>query len=107
MNSSTTRNKSDRTRGTERLRNLTIGTTLAGLAASAGFGWLAAATYDGSSLTTAAVTDTSTSTGSSATSTANPTDTTGSSSSSSSSSMPSSGGVSSSSGRAHATTGGS
>lgn len=47
MHESTHRSKAVRSRATRHLRHLTIGTTLAGMAASAGFGLLAAATYDG------------------------------------------------------------
>ncbi len=106
MNDSTPRGKAVRSRATRRLRNLTIGTTLAGIAASAGFGWLAALTYDGSNLTTASTAgSTSTTTTSDSTVTAPSTSigTTGSSSGSSSSSS----GISRSSGPAHVSTGGS
>lgn len=113
MNDSTPRGKAVRSRATRRLRNLTIGTTLAGIAASAGFGWLAALTYDGSNLTTASTAgSTSTTTGSTSTTTTSDSTvtapstssgTTGSSSGSSSSSS----GISRSSGPAHVSTGGS
>jgi len=38
-----------RSRANKRLRNLTIGTAVFGVAATWGLGWLAAVTYDGSS----------------------------------------------------------
>ena len=38
-----------RSRANKRLRNLTIGTAVFGVAATGGLGWLAAVTYDGSS----------------------------------------------------------
>ena len=54
----------DRDRAVRRLRAITIGTSLAGVAAVGGFGAVAAASYDGTTtdVTTAAVTTTSTST---------------------------------------------
>jgi len=62
MNASTPRGKAVRSRASQRLRNLTIGTTLAGMAASAGFGWLASATYDGTGASAANPTSSSTTT---------------------------------------------
>ncbi len=44
-----------RSRATQRLRNLTIGTAAVGLVATAGFGWLAAMTYDGAGPRTASL----------------------------------------------------
>jgi len=91
-----------------RLRSMTIGTALAGVAATGAFGWLAATTHPGSSATVTSVdkaivggstTGTSTTSGTStATATASPTSTTTGSSS---------GGVSSASGGAQVSTGGS
>jgi hypothetical protein len=47
-----------RSRAARRLRKLTIGTAALGVAATGGFGWLAAVTYSGAttSVTTAAIT---------------------------------------------------
>jgi hypothetical protein len=88
-----------RARATQRLRNLTIGTTLAGVAASAGFGWLAATTYTGNTgSSSSSNAEVSTATSSAATSATPP----------STSSVPSStNSVSSSTGSAHVSTGGS
>lgn len=125
MHDSTTRNAAARHRATRRLRNLTIGTTLAGVTASAGFGWLAAVTYAGApgtgstldpSTTTSdasiggpttvqrasGVTGTTDDSGSTSGSTSG-----SSGSTSGSSSIGSSGQLRSSSGRAHVSTGGS
>lgn len=102
MNDSTPRSRAVRSRATRRLRTLTIGTTLAGFAASAGFAWLAAATYDGTGANVATV-DGST-TIASGPSAGAPSTTSGSMGSSSSSS---SSGVTRSSGRAQVSTGGS
>ena len=44
-----------RSRANKRLRNLTIGTAMLGVAATGSLGWLAAMTYDGSNATTAAM----------------------------------------------------
>lgn len=117
MNDLTRHGKANRSRATARLRNLTIGTTLAGLAASAGFGLLAAATYDGSSVNAANAAGSPTTTTDSSvqapSSTSGTTDSTGGQSLSPSPSptSPSSGsstnGVSGSPGRAHVSTGGS
>jgi hypothetical protein len=109
MKTSTPQRADDRARAMRRLRAMTIGTALAGIAATGGFGWLAATTHPGSSAMVASVaatpaaggstTGTSTTSGTStAAATASPTSTkTGSSSS----------GVTSSSGRAQVSTGGS
>jgi hypothetical protein len=111
MDTSTTQRANDRTRAMVRLRNLTIGTALAGVAATSGLGWIAANTDAGSiakvasaSSTTTTTTATSGSTSSdtsgtsSATSTATPTPTTSTSSTTS---------VSGSTGKAQVSTGGS
>jgi hypothetical protein len=45
-----------RSRANQRLRNLTIGTAVFGVAATGGLGWLAAMTYDGSSAAATTVT---------------------------------------------------
>jgi hypothetical protein len=62
MQDETRRSRHQRARAIDRLRTLTVGTTLAGVAATAGFGGLAAITYSGyddqaddSGVTTAAV----------------------------------------------------
>ncbi len=47
MHDHTRRSRHQRARAIDRLRNLTVGTTLAGVAATAGFGGLAAFTYHG------------------------------------------------------------
>ena len=47
MHDHTRRSRHQRTRAIDRLRTLTVGTTLAGVAATAGFGGLAAITYHG------------------------------------------------------------
>ena len=106
MDTSTPQRADDRARAMRRLRAMTIGTALAGAAATGGFGWLAATTHPGSSATVASVerppvstTGTSTTSGTAtATATASPTSTTTGSSSS---------GVSSASGGAQVSTGGS
>ena len=106
METTTTQRTSDRTRAMRRLRAMTIGTALAGVAATGGFAWLAATTYDGTTTEVVAVVPASTTTGtttstgtigtSGATSSATPTATTSST-----------GTVSAASGQAHVTTGGS
>ncbi len=100
MDTPTPKRSDDRARAMRRLRAMTIGTALAGVAATGGFGWLAATTHPGSTATIASVESTTVSdhrrTSTSATATASPT-TTGSSSPS----------VTSSSGRAQVSTGGS
>lgn len=110
MNASTPQGKAVRSRATHRLRDLTIGTTLAGLAASAGFGWLAAATFDGSSLKTANAADPSTTTLDSSIGSPSvvggTTDAAGDQSASSTA-LPSTSSVSRSSRKAHVSTGGS
>ena len=108
METSTPQRADDRARALRRLRAMTIGTALAGVAATGGFGWLAATTHPGSSATVASVdnattggstTGTSTTSGApTATATASPTSTTTGSSSS---------GVSSAPGGAQVSTGGS
>jgi hypothetical protein len=90
----------DRTRAFRRLRTMTIGTALAGVAASAGFGWLAAAT-DAGQTTQVTVT------GSASTTTGSTTTTTSGSTSSGTTSTTSGGRVSSTSGGAQVSTGGS
>jgi hypothetical protein len=57
MHAPTTRRPADRDRAVDRIRRLTIGTTVAGIVAVGGFGGLAAATWHGtdSTVTTAAV----------------------------------------------------
>ncbi|HLO36281.1 MAG TPA: hypothetical protein VK194_09370 [Candidatus Deferrimicrobium sp.] len=57
MKKSTRRSPADRDRAVARLRALTIGTGVAGLAAVGGFGAIAAASYDGGAagITTAAI----------------------------------------------------
>lgn len=47
MHDDTRRSRHQRARAIDRLRTLTVGTTLAGVAATAGFGGLAAVTYHG------------------------------------------------------------
>lgn len=58
MKTAVRRSPMDRDRAIARLRALTIGSSIAGIAAVGGFGALAAASYDGNStgITTAAVT---------------------------------------------------
>lgn len=60
MHAPTTRRPADRDRAVDRIRRLTIGTTVAGIVAVGGFGGLAAATWHGTetTVTTAAVTST-------------------------------------------------
>jgi hypothetical protein len=110
MNHSTPRGNVVRSRATRRLRNLTIGTAFAGMAASTGFAGLAAATYDGTGATPAdAAAPSSTTSGVTVTgpsATSNPTSSSGSSPTSPPSSTSSSG-VSRSSLRPHVSTGGS
>jgi hypothetical protein len=76
MKTAARRSPGDRDRAIARLRALTIGSSIAGIAAVGGFGALAAASYDGSAtgITTAAVT-TDTSTADGGTSTTNTTTT--------------------------------
>lgn len=68
MNRTPARRADDRSRAVRRLQTLTLGTVIAGAAATAGLGWVAAATYDGTETavadagTSAAVTDAGTST---------------------------------------------
>jgi hypothetical protein len=89
--------REDRSRNLARLRKLTIGTAALGVAATTGFGYLAAMTYDGTTAgTTALVSTTST--------TATTSSTTTSSTSSSTTAAPT---VTTSSGTAHAASGGS
>ena len=95
MDTPTPKRSDDRARAMRRLRAMTIGTALAGVAATGGFGWLAATTHPGSTATIASV-ESTTGTSTSAAATASPT-TTGSSSPS----------VTSSTGRAQVSTGGS
>ena len=67
MNTKSARRADDRSRAVRRLQTLTLGTLVAGVAATAGLGWVAAATYDGIATrvadadTTTALTDTGTS----------------------------------------------
>jgi hypothetical protein len=89
MNSASRRSPADRDRAVGRLRTITIGTGLAGVVAVGGFGAIAAASYDGTTVSdgviTAAVTieaASTTSTTSAATSGASTTTSTTSSSSS-------------------------
>jgi hypothetical protein len=96
MDTSTPQRTNARTRALRRLRTMTIGTALAGVAASAGFGWLAAATDDGGTQPVAAVDSTGTTT------TPSTGTTTGTSSSTTSSAT-----VSGTSGSAQVSTGGS
>lgn len=69
MNTYDKRRAEARSRASRRLRTMTIGTAVLGVAATGALGWLAAATYDGStsSSTSAAVAGTSSSTTSSST----------------------------------------
>ena len=62
MKTAVRRSPADRDRAVARLRAITIGTGIAGVAAVGGFGALAAASYDGGStdVTTAAITTTAT-----------------------------------------------
>jgi hypothetical protein len=100
----------DRDRAVRRLRAITIGTSLAGVAAVGAFGAIAAASYDGTTtdVTTAAVTTTSTSTtdGTSST-TSSGTSTTSGTTSTTSTSLQTTTTPTTTSGTAHATTGGS
>ena len=122
MNTPITRRPADRDRAVDRVRRLTVGTTVAGIVAIGGFGGLAAATYRGAEtqVTTAAVPvtggadDTSASTSSTsddATSddaTAAPTTSAGSTATSpTNTSTATSPSVTSTTGTAHATSGGS
>ncbi len=50
MNTTNAGRAEARSRATRRLRNLTIGTALLGLAGTGTLGWVAAATYNGSGL---------------------------------------------------------
>jgi hypothetical protein len=109
MNPDTRRNPADRDRAIGRLRTITIGTSLASLAAVGGFGAVAAATYTGGSadLTTAAITTTAGTTDtSSSVSTTTSTATTSTSGSSGVQATPAPT-TTTSSGTTHATTGGS
>src|SRR3954451_8166476 len=65
MKTAARRSPGDRDRAIARLRALTIGSSIAGVAAVGGFGALAAASYDGSTtgITTAAVTSDTSATG--------------------------------------------
>jgi hypothetical protein len=83
----------DRVRATRRLHNLTIGTALLGVAATGGFGALAAITYNGAAKTTATTATTAFTTTGSATTTAT--------------AAPTSPAVTTTTGTAHVTTGGS
>ena len=67
MNAAKPTTPADRNRAVARLRTLTIGTTIAGLAAVGGFGTLAAVSYSGHSTGTSADVETSTTTGSTTT----------------------------------------
>ena len=60
MHAPSTRRPADRDRAVDRIRRLTIGTTVAGIVAVGGFGGLAAATWRGADaqVTTAAITTT-------------------------------------------------
>jgi hypothetical protein len=69
MNAASRTTPADRNRAVARLRTLTIGTTIAGLAAVGGFGTLAAVSYSGHSMGTTAEVETTTSTGSATTTT--------------------------------------
>jgi hypothetical protein len=64
MNAAHRTTPADRNRAVTRLRTLTIGTTIAGLAAVGGFGTLAAVSYSGHSTGTTADVETGTSTSS-------------------------------------------
>jgi len=94
-----------RSRANRRLKRMTIGTALAAVAATGGFGWLAAATYNGASTdaTTAAVTTKTTS--AAADTAAN--SSTGASTSTSTGTTTTAPVVSAAQGVAHASTGGS
>ena len=121
MDTTTPKRTDDRTRALRRLRNVTIGTTLASIAATTGIGLVAANTHPGTTATTAPVSATTSTTGSTgstnttgSTSTTTGTSTTNGTSSSTSSTSTatpspttSTSGVSSSSGRAQVSTGGS
>jgi hypothetical protein len=93
-----------RSRNLARLRKLTIGTAALGVAATSGFGWLAAMTYAGATTT---ATTTAYTTASGATTTSTMTSTSAASSSSPVSSAVSAPAVTSSSGFGHVTSGGS
>lgn len=73
MNTTPARRAADRSRAVRRLRSLTLGTAVAGVAATGAFGWLAAATYHGTwtaadaGTTTAAAADSTTTTDTSST----------------------------------------
>jgi hypothetical protein len=111
MDTTTAHRTNDRTRAMRRLRAMTVWTALAGLTATGGFGWLAAATHPGTTTTVASVVTTtgSSSSGTSSTSstTAAATASPSTTSSNSSSSTTSSSSVSSSAGQAQVSTGGS
>jgi hypothetical protein len=103
MNSYDNGRAAARSRANRRLRRMTIGTTLLGLAATGGLGWFAAVTYDGSTATatTASVTlDGTTAAGT----TTSPSTSTTTSPSSTSTTIPT---VTSVQGGAHVSTGGS
>jgi hypothetical protein len=111
MDTTTAHRTNDRTRAMRRLRAMTVWTALAGLTATGGFGWLAAATHPGTTTTVASVVTT---TGSSSSGTSSTSSTTAaaataspSTTSSGSSSTTSSSSVSSSAGQAQVSTGGS
>ena len=114
MNSARPRSPADRDRAIALVRRLTLGTTIAGIAAVGGFGGLAAVSSHGSAqdVTTAAITstDTDTDTGTespTSTATANSPSSTSAGTSDDTSSSSSSSSITSSTGSAHATTGGS
>ena len=99
-----------RSRATRRLRRLTIGTAALGVAATGGFGWLAAMTYDGAAVTATTTTTTTTVTNPAATgsaTTSTPAGTTSSSSTSTTYGTVTVPTVQAASGPAHASTGGS
>ena len=119
MHAPATRRPADRDRAVDRIRRLTIGTTVAGIVAVGGFGGLAAATYRGADtqVTTAAAIATTggdaasgSDTGSSTASddgTSTATDDTTTSPSATSDTLATTPTVTSTAGSAHATTGGS
>lgn len=109
MKSATRISPTDRDRAVRRLRAITIGTSLAGVAAVGGFGAIAAASRDGTmtGVTTAAVTTTSTSSsdGTSSTTSTDAATTSGTTPTSSSTSLQTTTTPMTTTGTAHATTG--
>jgi hypothetical protein len=107
MKTATRRSPAERDRAVARLRALTIGTSIAGIAAVGGFGALAAVSYDGTStgITTAAITTGTSTTGTSTTSAASGSTSTTTSSTSDTTTAQATAAPTTTTGTAHAATG--